>query len=220
MSASKFGDSMEWGRGRSSPSSSSGSRRGKRGAGGSSVDKPRQPQRGLGVAQLEKIRLESEMAEYLHHPPRARQPPPSGGGSFNLQEDAWSSNSLSPPTSSFHANNINVPSVYPIHPNLAMAYNGGRSGDRRYGESPPTTPIIRSASNYHGAAFYGASYYSHPSNDATLPLFEPESYGCRLLQDYAGFKGHYDLNHSLTVDPSSASMNSDDPQDLDLELKL
>src|SRR4051812_34747690 len=24
-----------------------------------------------------------------------------------------------------------------------MAYNGGRSGDMRYGESPPTTPIIR-----------------------------------------------------------------------------
>uniref|UniRef100_A0ACD5TZV8 Uncharacterized protein n=1 Tax=Avena sativa TaxID=4498 RepID=A0ACD5TZV8_AVESA len=210
MSASKFGDSMEWGRGRSSPSSSSGSRRGKRGAGGSSVDKPRQPQRGLGVAQLEKIRLQSEMAEYLHHP-RAGQPPPSGAGSFNLQEDAWSSNSLSPPTSS-HANNNNFPSAYPIHPNLAMAYNGGRSGDMRYGESPPTTPIIRPTSHYHGAAFYGASHYSHPRSDATLPLFEPE--------DYAGFKGHYDLNHSLTGDPSSASMNSDDPQDLDLELKL
>jgi hypothetical protein len=79
---------MEWGRGRSTPSSS-GSRRGKRGtSGGSSVDKPRQPQRGLGVAQLEKIRLQSEMAEYLHHPPLAGQPPPSsihGAGSFNLQ---------------------------------------------------------------------------------------------------------------------------------------
>ncbi|KAM0865494.1 hypothetical protein ACQ4PT_043202 [Festuca glaucescens] len=79
---------MEWGRGRSSPSSS-GSRRGKRGtSGSSSVDKPRQPQRGLGVAQLERIRLQSEMAEYLHHPPLAGQPPPSsihGAGSFNLQ---------------------------------------------------------------------------------------------------------------------------------------
>ena len=86
MSTSNFGDSMEWGRGRPSPPSSSGSKRGKRG--GSSVDKRRQPQRGLGVAQLEKIRLESEMAEYLHHPPLAGQPPPSsihGTGSFNLQ---------------------------------------------------------------------------------------------------------------------------------------
>jgi hypothetical protein len=76
---------MEWGRGRSSPSSSSGSKRGKRGS--SSGDKPRQPQRGLGVAQLEKIRLQSEMAEYLHHSPLAGQPQSSihGGSSFNLQ---------------------------------------------------------------------------------------------------------------------------------------
>ncbi|XP_051210041.1 protein SPEAR3 [Lolium perenne] len=208
---------MEWGRGRSTPSSS-GSRRGKRGtSGGSSVDKPRQPQRGLGVAQLEKIRLQSEMAEYLHHPPLAGQPPPSsihGAGSFNLQEDAWSSNSLSPPkSSSFHANNINVPSAYAIHPNLAMAYNGGRAGDVRYGESPPTTPIIRSSPNYHGSAIYGVvPHYSHPTSDATLPLFEPEV--------SIGFKGLHDLNHSLTVDQWSESMNSDDPQDVDLELKL
>ncbi|RLN00786.1 uncharacterized protein C2845_PM06G01910 [Panicum miliaceum] len=79
MSASNSGsgDSMEWGRGRSS-----GSRKGKRG-GNSSSDKPRQPQRGLGVAQLEKIRIQSEMAEYLHHP--LGQPPPiHRTGSFNL----------------------------------------------------------------------------------------------------------------------------------------
>ena len=71
MSGSNFGDSMGWGR-------SSGSRRGKRGGGGSSgsgsgTDKPKQPQRGLGVAQLEKIRLQSEMAEYFHPP--GGQPP-------------------------------------------------------------------------------------------------------------------------------------------------
>ncbi|CAM0953946.1 unnamed protein product [Alopecurus aequalis] len=211
MSASYFGNIMEWGRGRSSPSSSSGSKRGKRG--GSTVDKPKQPQRGLGVAQLEKIRLQSEMAEYLHHPaPLAGQPPPPsmhGAGSFNLQqEDAWSSSA----SSSFHVNNINAPSAYPVHPNLAMAYNGGRSGDMRYGESPSTTPISRSTPNYHGAAFYGAPHYSYPSSDATLPLFEPE--------DSFGFNGHHDLNHSLVPDPSSGSMNSDDPQDVDLELKL
>jgi hypothetical protein len=60
---------MEWGR-------SSGSRRGKRGgggSGGSGTDKPKQPQRGLGVAQLEKIRLQSEMAEYFQPP--GGQPP-------------------------------------------------------------------------------------------------------------------------------------------------
>lgn len=81
MSASNSGsgDSMEWGRGRSS----SGSRKGKRGGGGGS-DKPRQPQRGLGVAQLEKIRIQSEMAEYLHHPLGHPPPPIHRTGSFNL----------------------------------------------------------------------------------------------------------------------------------------
>jgi hypothetical protein len=42
---------------RGSSSSGSSSRKGKK-------DKQRQPQRGLGVAELEKIRLQSEMAEY------------------------------------------------------------------------------------------------------------------------------------------------------------
>jgi hypothetical protein len=41
-----------------------------------------------------------------------------------------------------------------------------------------------------------------------------------LLQDSVGFKGLHDLNHSLMVDQSSVCMNSDDQQDVDLELKL
>ncbi|VAH22692.1 protein SPEAR3-like [Triticum dicoccoides] len=194
MSASNFGDSMEWGRGRSSSSSSgsgSGSGRGKRAA---AVDKPRQPQRGLGVAQLEKIRLQAEMAEYQHHPPLVGQPPPSssihGTGSFNLQEDARSSLNYSLPSSPSSS----------FHPNLVMAYNGWRSGDMRYGESP-TAPIIRSGSNYHGATTYGTTHYPHPGSDHTLPLFEPK----------------LDLNQMATVDSSSASTNLDD---VDLELKL
>jgi hypothetical protein len=69
---------MEWGRGRSS-----GSRKGKRTGSSSSSDKPRQPQRGLGVAQLEKIRIENEMAQYLHHP-LGHRPPIHRTGSFNL----------------------------------------------------------------------------------------------------------------------------------------
>jgi len=78
MSASNSGsgDSMEWGRGRS--------RKGKRGGGGRSDKQPRQPQRGLGVAQLEKIRIQSEMAEYLHHPLDHPPPPIHRTGSFNL----------------------------------------------------------------------------------------------------------------------------------------
>ncbi|XP_039804009.1 protein SPEAR3-like [Panicum virgatum] len=197
MSASNSGsgDSMEWGRGRSS-----GSRKGKRG-GNSSSDKPRQPQRGLGVAQLEKIRIQSEMAEYLHHP--LGQPPPiHRTGSFNLQEEPRFPHSLpSSPSSTFHAN-IGVSSSSPIHhPNLAMAY-GERSGDIRYGAFQ-TNPIIRSP-NYHGAMYGSEAHYSHPNN-VTLPLFEPEESVC--------LNRPYDLNQ--TVD----SPNLDD-QEVDLELKL
>ncbi|PUZ64824.1 hypothetical protein GQ55_3G174000 [Panicum hallii var. hallii] len=200
MSASNSGsgDSMEWGRGRSS-----GSRKGKRG-GNSSSDKPRQPQRGLGVAQLEKIRIQNEMAEYLHHP--LGQPPPiHRTGSFNLEEPRFSHSLPSSPPSPFHANNIGVSSSYPIHhPNLAMAY-GERSGDIRSGAFQ-TNSIIRSP-NYHGA-MYGseAVHYSHPNN-VTLPLFEPDH------EESVCLNRPYDLNQ--LVDSSSL-----DEQEVDLELKL
>ena len=78
MSGSNFGDSMGW---------SSSGRRGKRGGGSAGgTDKPKQPQRGLGVAQLEKIRLQSEMAEYFHP---LGQPPSliHRTGSLNLVSD-------------------------------------------------------------------------------------------------------------------------------------
>ncbi|KAL5203497.1 hypothetical protein ABZP36_014449 [Zizania latifolia] len=218
MSASNFGNSMEWGRGRSF-----GSRKGKKPAGNSSSDKPKQPQRqrGLGVAQLEKIRIQSEMAGYVQHPGATlSQPPPIHGiGSLHLEDARSSSNSLSSsPSSSFHAN-INVSSSYPVHPNLltyicsfsAMAYGGSRPGDIRYGEFQSTSPIIRSPPNHE--ATYGAAahcYRSRPSNDdPTLPLFEPgESIFLRR---------YHSLNQS---DNLLASINSDDPEDVDLELKL
>ena len=50
---------------RVSGSSSSSSRKGKK----NNQDKPKQPQRGLGVAQLEKIRLHGQMACGGYHPP-------------------------------------------------------------------------------------------------------------------------------------------------------
>ncbi|KAG8077535.1 hypothetical protein GUJ93_ZPchr0007g4032 [Zizania palustris] len=151
---------MGWGNsGRSSSSSST--RKGRRGGGGSAAaDKPKQPQRGLGVAQLEKIRLQSEMAEYFN---------PRRTGGLNL-----------------------------------MTY--GERGDARYGEFQ--TPIIRSpgSSNIYGASHYAA----HPS--ITLPLFEP----AELFQESAGLTRHNDRSRSA----DSTSMNSDDPQEVDLELKL
>ncbi|TVU00559.1 hypothetical protein EJB05_54022, partial [Eragrostis curvula] len=195
MSVSNSGDSMEWGRGRSS-----GSRKGKR-TGNSSSDKPRQPQRGLGVAQLEKIRIESEMAEYLRHP-LGHRPSIHRTGSFNLEDVRLAHSLPSSPSSSFHAN-IGVSSSYPIHrPNLAMAY--GERGDIRYDEFQ-TNPIIRSP-YYHGAIFGSEAPYSHQSN-VTLPLFEPE--------ESISLKRQHDINQM--ADPLNSD---DDQQEVDLELKL
>uniref|UniRef100_A0ACD5VTJ1 Uncharacterized protein n=1 Tax=Avena sativa TaxID=4498 RepID=A0ACD5VTJ1_AVESA len=194
MSGSNFGDSMGWGR-------SSGSRRGKRGgggSGGSGTDKPKQPQRGLGVAQLEKIRLQSEMAEYFHPP--GGQPPSliHRTASLNLEDTRASTSSLSSsPSSSFHA--AAVSSAFPVHPNFGMAY--GERGDARYGEFQ--APIVRSPSS---STIYGPPHYSHLG--VTLPLFAPEE-STRL-------RGHHDRSRSA----DSTSMNSEDPQDVDLELKL
>ncbi|CAD6230353.1 unnamed protein product [Miscanthus lutarioriparius] len=194
MSGSNFGDSMGW----SSSGRSSGSRRGKRGGGsGGGTDKPKQPQRGLGVAQLEKIRLQSEMVEYFH--PLGE--PPSlihRTGSLNLEDARASTSSLSSsPSSSFHPTTISSP--FPIHQNFAMPY-GER--DVRYSEFQ--APIIRSPSS---SAVYGNAHYAQHPN-ITLPLFEP--------QESARLKGHHDRSQSA----DSTSLNSDDPQDVDLELKL
>lgn len=212
MSASNSGsgDSMEWGRGRSTTRT-----KGKRGGGGS--DKPRQPQRGLGVAQLEKIRIQSEMAEYLHHP-LAQQPPHPihRTGSFNSEELRLShSVPSSSPSSTFHANNMGVSSSsYPIHRpthhRLAMAYGERSAGgdDMRYGEFQTNPIVSRSPNNYYGATFGSEAHYPHPSN-ATLPLFKPRESIC-LNRPY-----YYDLNQ--TADSSSSL---DDDQEVDLELKL
>lgn len=60
MDSSYFGE-PNTGNDRASGSSS---RKGKK----NNQDKPKQPQRGLGVAQLEKIRLHSQVAHGYHHP--------------------------------------------------------------------------------------------------------------------------------------------------------
>jgi len=67
-SSNYFGEAnIGYERGNGSSSSYSSSRKGKK---SSNSDKPKQPQRGLGVAQLEKIRLHTQLPPpYQHHPP-------------------------------------------------------------------------------------------------------------------------------------------------------
>ena len=63
----------------SGSSSNSSSRKGKK----SNSDKPRQPQRGLGVAQLEKIRLHGQMGCAYGHPSLPTTPYPTNFNNVN-----------------------------------------------------------------------------------------------------------------------------------------
>jgi len=65
MDGSYFGEPNMGNERVSGSSSSSSSRKGKK----NNQEKPKQPQRGLGVAQLEKIRLHGQMACGAYHPP-------------------------------------------------------------------------------------------------------------------------------------------------------
>ncbi|KAL8489782.1 hypothetical protein ACS0TY_025602 [Phlomoides rotata] len=62
MGSKYSGEQNYLGNERSSSSSSSSSRKGKK----NNSDKPKQPQRGLGVAQLEKIRIHSQLGPNFH----------------------------------------------------------------------------------------------------------------------------------------------------------
>ncbi|KAL6845402.1 hypothetical protein ACP4OV_024897 [Aristida adscensionis] len=207
MSGSNFGESMGW----SSSGRSSGSRRGKRGGGSGGADKPKQPQRGLGVAQLEKIRLQSEMAEYFNP---LGQPPSliHRTGNLSLEDARASTSSLSSsPSSSLHATTVSSP--FPIHPNFAMTY--GERGDIQYSEFQ--TSIIRLQLRF-------PQFLHQPDHQAAVASMAPRIMHILVLRHCLSFnqsesarlRGHHDRSRSA----DSTSMNSDDPQDVDLELKL
>ncbi|XP_073132564.1 protein SPEAR3-like [Henckelia pumila] len=102
-----------------SSSSSSSSRKGKK----NGSDKPKQPQRGLGVAQLEKIRLHSELGRT--YPPSLHNPYTQ---SFSQQEDmrlrSSYASSPSPP-----------PYGFPAAHGVPIAFQDLDRTNIRYGES-------------------------------------------------------------------------------------
>ncbi|KAG2262991.1 hypothetical protein Bca4012_015337 [Brassica carinata] len=106
MGSSFFGRPKMGGSSSSSPTSSSPAKRGKNKNGS---DKPKQPQRGLGVAQLEKIRLHSELncnsfnAYPSYHP-----------STFSPQEDVRIQGEY--PSIPYSASSAH----YGIHPNMMM----------------------------------------------------------------------------------------------------
>ncbi|KAG1335059.1 protein SPEAR1-like [Cocos nucifera] len=178
----------EWclGNGRSGSSS----RRGKK----SNSDKQKLPRRGLGVAQLEKIRLHNQMmAGYLSslHPPFQT----------HLNEEDASIYMGSP--SCPHASSIATTSYFcGVHPNTMMGFGGSDITDTRFGDYYSGATTSNKMMPLH--------HFIKPA--VTLPLLT------QTFQDSEQKKIQQD-QHSL-VCISQNSDSTDDPQGLDLELKL
>ncbi|KAH0467589.1 hypothetical protein IEQ34_002622 [Dendrobium chrysotoxum] len=91
--------------------SSSSSRRGKK----TSSEKPKKPQRGLGVAQLEKIRIQSQLIDNYN----MQTLHPSFHSNLIMEENMRQTLNFpsSPPSSSFSSSSS---SAFGIHPNLSV----------------------------------------------------------------------------------------------------
>ncbi|KAL3535716.1 hypothetical protein ACH5RR_004177 [Cinchona calisaya] len=204
MSSGYFGES-NLGNERSSSSGSSSSRKGKK---GNNSDKPKQPQRGLGVAQLEKIRLHSQMGCSAYLPSVQSNPysPNFTQEDVRLQTAAYSSAAA---TSSFSYSTPSSSSYgFPTHQNLPMGMSDfeGRANIRYVDSHPPTTtrwPPGNTMLDY-------SQQFAQPSmTRQLLDLQVEDSYEMRK-------KGRSDSIGSSTSHNSESNCN----EDLDLELRL
>ncbi|XP_010917617.1 protein SPEAR3 [Elaeis guineensis] len=188
MDSSYFGE-LGLGSGRSGSS-----RKGKK----NTSEKPKQPQRGLGVAQLEKIRLQHQMAEYL---PFLQSPSHSNLRMDDMRVDMAFSSS---PSSS----NMVSPSVVPLHPNTMMSYGDTeRRTGVTYGEfhsSPPSRPL----SNHDTTS---QPHHCSPPT-VTRPLWE------QTMENSSQKKPRHD--RSCSTGSMSQKSDSSDTQEIDLELRL
>ncbi|KAK0572188.1 hypothetical protein LWI29_027515 [Acer saccharum] len=207
MGSSYFGEpnmGNERGGGGSSSSSSS-SRKGKK----SNSDKPKQPQRGLGVAQLEKIRLHGQIASN-YHPSFHTTPYPTTN--FN-QEDmrvqtAYSSMQSS--SFSYSSTSSASPTSYGYHPTIPMGLGDYERSTIVYGDhSQPTTPTARSWNP--GSGIIENQHFVHPSmNRHLLNLHNVEDPQPKKNKKH----------RSSSLGSSSQNSESSDTQDVDLELRL
>ncbi|KAM3216124.1 protein SPEAR3 isoform X1 [Capsicum annuum] len=149
MGSNYFGE-LNMGNERSSTSSSSGSsRKSKK----NNSEKPnKQPQRGLGVAQLEKIRLHSEMgANYLHN----NSIPYVNNFS---QEDMRLQTAYSSSSSFTHSSSSSTYG-FPNHQGIMMGMSGIEGGNIRYGDSQPNSRL----STWHPGTVYDPQVYAQPN---------------------------------------------------------
>ncbi|XP_073051439.1 protein SPEAR3-like [Primulina eburnea] len=170
--------------------SSSSSRKGKK----NGSDKPKQPQRGLGVAQLEKIRLHSELGP--NYPPPAHNPYAQSFSQEDMRSRSSYTSSSSPP-----------PYGFPGAHGVRTPFQDSDRANIRYGESqqghvarwPP------------GNAGVEHLHFVQPSM-TTRSFLDPN------IERPYNMNDEKDRGDSLAY--SNKNSESSGSQDIDLELRL
>ncbi|XP_061357759.1 protein SPEAR3-like [Gastrolobium bilobum] len=172
-------------------SGSSSSRKGKK----NNQDKPKQPQRGLGVAQLEKIRLHGQIA-CGYHPPL--QGPYTSN--FNNEDPRVQTPYSSLPSSSFSysSSSTSYSASYGFQPNIVMGLPEYETTNITYGDSQPTN----------------TTRWEHANAIAQPTITRP------LLNLYDSQHIDTKKHRSGSVGSSSRNSESSDTQEPDLELRL
>ncbi|XP_019436620.1 PREDICTED: protein SPEAR1-like [Lupinus angustifolius] len=179
----------------SSSSSSSSSRKGKKNI----QDKPKQPQRGLGVAQLEKIRIHDQMATSYHL--HQHGPFPSN---FNNEDPIVQTPYSSIPTSfSFSSSSTSYSASYGFQSNFVMGLSEHERANMRYGDSHPTNTTRREH------AILETQSSAQPSTRPLLILHDSHQ--------HVDTKKH---RSGGSVGSSNQNSETSDTQEPDLELRL
>ncbi|XP_073047091.1 protein SPEAR3-like isoform X1 [Primulina eburnea] len=192
MGSNYFGDGNSSHERGFSSSASSSSRKGKK----NGSDKPKQPQRGLGVAQLEKIRLHTESGR--NYPPPVHNPYAQG---FSQQEEMRL-------RSSYASSPSHPPYAFPGAHGVWMGFQDLDRANIRYGESQQGN-VARWPPGNAGVE----RLYSMQPSMTTRSFLDPN------------VEGPYDMNDKKDGrdDPfayNDQNSESSGCQDIDLELRL
>ncbi|KAJ7969575.1 Protein SPEAR3 [Quillaja saponaria] len=177
----------------SSSSSSSSSRKGKK----NNSDKPKQPQRGLGVAQLEKIRLHGQVA-------CAYQYPINYPSNFNNEDLRFQTAYSTIPASSSSRSSSASYGCFP--PNVVMGLPEYERTSIKYGaDHTPST---------HTARWDSSNGFVEPQ-----PFVQP-SMTKHLINLHDSQHKNMKKHRSNSMGSNSQNSKSSDSQELDLELRL
>ncbi|GLU09903.1 hypothetical protein SLE2022_267380 [Rubroshorea leprosula] len=173
-------------------------------------DKPKQPQRGLGVAQLEKIRLHGQMGCSSYQYPPLPSPYPNNFHQEDMRlqsTGAAAYSSISTSSSFSYSSSSSASSAsYGFQPNMMMGVGEYERGNIRYGDSQSTA-----ASWNPSSGMLDTQHFGQPS--MTRHFLSP------VVEDAQPKKNKKHRNHS-SVGSSSQNSESSETQEPDLELRL